>query len=455
LFAEKRLAKGFLISIRTIIQDRLRSRLGRETLYSLVCGVVYAFSQWLLLKLLFIHLGTATAGWYAYAMAVITPIMAFGSFGLRAILATDAKGEYSFSTYFTFRVATTVATLGCALVVYFLVMSTAGLGMELFAAFACLGLYRSAEWLSDLAQGEYQRQGRMRVVLGTFLFKLCFGLGGFAVVVNVFHRVDLAFLAMAFVTMSVLLGYELRSSRLLAPLKFQFERRSLMRIGRLALPVGIILLLGSLQGSIPRYALGKYADLETLGVFSALVYLGVFGGFLATAISNAMAPILSEHWAARRLDSFRKLLLTVLLGDVLVAMLMLAAFLLFGGFLLRLLFNAEVAAYYAYLPFVAGISLMSFWDSHLGCALTVLRRFHATLVIQIARVLIVTPIAFLLIRRWGIAGALWGSMAFPLSSVAAFGWVVVRDFSRAKREVDFAGSTLPLAQPLNGSERRG
>jgi O-antigen/teichoic acid export membrane protein len=423
---------SFHSKLRAALWDKFRSRLGRETFYSLVCGVVYAFSQWLLLKLLFIRMGTVTAGWYAYAMAIIAPIMAFGSFGLRAILATDAKKEYQFATYFSFRVATTVATLGCALVVYYFAMPATGLKAELLGAFACLALYRSAEWFSDLAQGEYQRQGRMRVVLRTFLFKLCFGLGGFAVIVIVFHRVDWGFMVMALVTISVLLGYELRPARLLVPLAIQFNGPIMEKIIRLALPVGGILLLGALQGSIPRYVLEKYATLEALGVFAALVYLGVFGGFLSAAIGNAMSPILSQHWAERRLDSFRRLLLAVLLGDVLVALAMLAVFLLFGDLMLRVMFNVEVAAYHAYLPLVAGIALMSFWDSHLGCAMTVLRRFQATMVIQIARVLIVTPIAFFLVKHWNVAGALWASIAFPISSIAAFVAIIVWDFRKAK-----------------------
>lgn len=426
------------------ISGRLQSRFGRETIYNLVCGVVYAFSQWLLLKLLFIYLGTATAGWYAYAMAIIAPVMAFGSFGLRAILSTDAKEEYSFSSYFTFRIITTLATLGGALVIYYFTMAPTGQVAETFAAFICLGLYRSAEWFSDLAQGEYQRQGRMQMVLGTFLFKLCFGLGGFALVVMISRRLDWAFMMMALVTMLVLLGYELRPSRLRTRLRIHLDRPNMAKIVKLALPVGVILLLGALQGSIPRYILEKHESLAALGVFSALVYLGVFGGFLATAISNAMAPILSQHWVANRLDSFRKLLLAVLCGDVLLALAMLAAFLLVGDLLLRLMFNAEVAVYHSYLPLVAGLSLMSFWDSHLGCAMTVLRRFRTTMIIQIARVLVVAPVAYVMIERWGITGALWASIAFPLSSVALFAIIIFRDFSKAEQDLSFKMAHLPF-----------
>src|SRR6185312_16965079 len=117
---------------------------------------------------------------------------------------------YTFSNYFSFRVATTFATLGCALGVYYLVAPPKTVGLELLGAFCWLGLYRSAEWFSDLVQGEYQRQGRMKVVFGTFLLKLFFGVGGFAVCVAVLHRIGLAFLVMTVVTSSVLLGYELR-----------------------------------------------------------------------------------------------------------------------------------------------------------------------------------------------------------------------------------------------------
>src|SRR5690349_3035489 len=108
-----------LASLRQKIAPRLRSRLGREATFSFLSAGVYSLNQWLLLKILFKSMGAEMAGWYAYSMAIITPITAFASFGLRSILATDAKKEYTGSEYFSFRFGSFVLSFVCVVAAYF------------------------------------------------------------------------------------------------------------------------------------------------------------------------------------------------------------------------------------------------------------------------------------------------------------------------------------------------
>lgn len=425
-------------AISSQIKVRWHSRLGRESFYSLLCGVIYALSQWLLLKLLFVYLGTETGGWYAYAMAVITPILSFGSFGLRAILVTDAKSEYAFAEYLSFRIIAIAVMVAAAIAGYEFVTPPKDPTTRWTLAFVFLALYRGVEWISDLAQGEYQRQGRMRVVVGTFLSKLVLGVGAFAAAIRFWHSLTLGFFAMGVVTCAVLAGYELRFHRLKCSVLPVFHAHGLKKIAILSAPVGAILLLVALQNSIPRFFLERYESLKTLGVFGGLSYLGVFGGFLSTAIGNAMAPILSQYWAQRSLLQFRRLLLGVLLIDGIVALGMAIAFVLFGRPMLAALFNREVAEYSSYLPLVAAIGLANFWDSHLGCALAVLRRFKTQMAIQATRVIVLTPIALALVREGSLAGALIACAVFPLASLIPFSAIVWAEYRRTSK----AGSMI-------------
>jgi O-antigen/teichoic acid export membrane protein len=108
------------------------------------------------------------------------------------------------------------------------------------------------------------------------------------------------------------------------------------------------------------------------------------------------------------------------------------AFILFGHALLAALFNREVAEYSRYLPLVALIGLAGFWDSHLGCGLTVLRRFRTQMVILTLRVLVATPITLMLTRQWSLAGALIACAIYPLISVVPFGVVIASEYRRAR-----------------------
>lgn len=436
-----------------LVRGQVVSRIGRETLFSLLSAGVYAAGQWLLLKMIYSYAGTSTAGWYSYAMAIIAPIMALGSMGLRGILATDAKNEYALSEYFSVRIITVILCLLGALSIY-LVIAPREAPVGLAAAFLGLVVYRSGEWLSDITQGEYQRQGRMLVVLGTFGLKLICGIGCFSVVLAMTHRIALAFVPLAVVSFSVLLGYELRPRRLRIKIRLKWPDGRLIGIVRMAAPAGVTLLLASLQSSIPRYLIEKDLTLKALGIFAALSYFGVLGGFVSTATSNAVLPILGEYWYANNWGKFRRLMLAMLAGDVVFNCCLLVAFSVVGHYVLRLMFNRDVAEHARLLPLVVGITLAVFLDSHLGCAVTVLRRFKEAMLIQIVRIGIVTPIAVWMIFRWGITGALEASIVFPVSSLGPYAWIVVRDLRRAElRSEMVAGAAEPSsvqgAGPVN------
>jgi O-antigen/teichoic acid export membrane protein len=424
---------------------RLRSRFCREAAASLLSALIYAASQWLLLKILFRYMGTGMAGWYAYAMAIISPITSFASFGLRSVLVTDSSREFAFADYFTFRLgASGLGIIVCALAYWG--FSRDPLLHEMMVPFLWLAVYRGIEWLSDIAQGEYQRQGRMGTVLTAFSLKLCTGLAGFAAIALLLHRVDFGLAWLALCSAAVLFLYELPAFRLRQSVALVYRASALKKIGLVSLPLGTVLLITALQASIPRYLLEKHTSLEAVGVFAGLSYFSVLGGFLSSAITNALSPILSEHRANLRWRSFGKALTGVLLGDLLIALVLWIVFWCAGSWLLRMMFSAQVAAYAHYLPLVALLAVVTFWDAHLGCAVTALRRFKSALVVQSGRLLLITPLAAFLIARWNIPGAIWASIAFPLSSILAFTFVVVRDVCSAARTSVHQQAETPIPQ---------
>jgi O-antigen/teichoic acid export membrane protein len=267
----------------------------------------------------------------------------------------------------------------------------------------------------------------MRIVLGAYALKLGLLIGGFITAALLTRRLDLSLAWLGFASAAVLVCYELPISRLRQSARMVGSAAALKKIGFISLPLATVLMISALQASIPRFFLKKTGSLEAVGIFAALSYFCVFGGFISAAMTNALSPILSEHRAQCRWASFRRALLLVVGADFLLALGLLLLFWCAGGWLLGIMFSAEVVPYARYLPLVALLALTSFWDAHLGCALTALRRFKSNLVVQIARLLVATPLALFLIQRWQLPGALWASIAFPCSSFIALIALIWRD----------------------------
>lgn len=66
------------------------------------------------------------------------------------------------------------------------------------------------------------------------------------------------------------------------------------------------------------------------------------------------------------------------------------------------------------------------------------------MIIQISRFLFVMPPAYILVKHLGITGALWASLAAPLSSVAVFVTLTFQEFRKAECALSFKSRHFPL-----------
>ncbi len=86
--------------------------LRRNFSWTMLGNVFFAGCQWAMLAALAKLGSTEMVGQFALATAIATPIMVFSNLKLRAVLASDANDEYSFSDYFSLRLITTSLHLG-------------------------------------------------------------------------------------------------------------------------------------------------------------------------------------------------------------------------------------------------------------------------------------------------------------------------------------------------------
>jgi O-antigen/teichoic acid export membrane protein len=200
----------------------------------------------------------------------------------------------------------------------------------------------------------------------------------------------------------------------------------------LALPLGIVSGLNSLSTQVPRYIMERFAGQRELGIFAAIVSLGMVADLAITALSRSALPRLAQLYAQGAVRSFVRLLLRLMgIGAVLGALGVIGAALL-GEPLLRIVYAEEYAAYQNVLIVVmVSIDVMTTF-TFLGTAVTAAQQFAVQVLAQVAKVTAIGLACWVLIPRLGALGAAWGALVGALVSSLLYFVILWRTMRRTR-----------------------
>jgi O-antigen/teichoic acid export membrane protein len=394
-------------------------------------NVVYAGSQWGMLVVLAKLGSPEMVGQFALGLAITAPVIMFTNLQLRGVQATDARQEYLFGDYLGLRLITTML----ALLIIAGIVSVSGYRLEAVLVILTIGLAKAIESISDAFYGLLQQHERMDRIAKSMMTKGLLSLVALSVGVYITGSVSGGVVGLVVVWALILVGYDVRSgaltlnpkpqpgglasneSNLMPVLHPRWELSTLAKLTWLALPLGLVMMLISLNANIPRYFIERYLGEHELGIFAALAYLQMAGTTVVGALGQSASPRLAKYYAAGNGPAFRALLLKmagigVLLGGVGVLVALVA-----GRDLLTLLYRPEYAEYelLVWLMVAAGISYVA---SFLGYGMTAARYFG----VQMPLFAVVTATTILaglwLIPADGLRGA---AMALMIAAVVQAG----------------------------------
>jgi O-antigen/teichoic acid export membrane protein len=178
--------------------------------------------------------------------------------------------------------------------------------------------------------------------------------------------------------------------------------------------MGFVLMMVSLNLSIPRYFIQRSLGMAELGIFSAIATLMAAGSVITNAIGQAAAPRMAQYFAVHDKRRF-----ATLLGAVTAASLSLGAAgyctaLFFGRNAMALIYRPEYSTRQDVLLWLMGASGFYYLGSTLGYAVTAARCFTLQLPLFTVAA-ITTAVACLgLVPSHGLRGA---AMAILISAV--------------------------------------
>ncbi len=412
---------------------RPRVSLRRNVLWTFAGNAVYGSCQWAMLVIL-AKLGTPeVVGQFAVAFAVTAPVMMAANLNLRGVQATDAHHAYGFGDYLALRILS-ISAAG-ALIVSLAVLAYPG---PTGLAIVIVGVAKGAESLSDVYFGFMQRHERMSLISRSHMIKGVTSVAGLAAGLALGGTLAWGVTGVALAWMAVLALYDVPRARGLAaavgapPLRARWRRPLLRSLARLALPLGLAALLGSLLTNIPRIFVERLLGPRELGFFAAAGYLIIVGARFMTALGESASPRLAEYYAGADHARFRRLLLRMLLIVGGVGLAAMAVVAVSGEAVLAALYRPEYASQADVLLVLLLGALLAYAAVLLQYAMTSLRALRVQPFVLAAAAAVTTVACALLVPRHGNMGAAIAMCIGAATQAAGNTWAILLALRRLR-----------------------
>lgn len=321
-------------------------------------NVVYAVCQWGMIVAL-AKLGSSfVVGQFSLGLAIATPVLMFTNLSLRAVQATDATRLYSFGEYLQLRIVMTFSAMAVIAGIAWLGNYERQTAMVLLAVASAKGI----ESLSDIHYGLFQLNDRLDQTGRSMMLRGVLSVVALSAGLYMTGDVFWGCVGLVLVWLAVLLFFDVRrrhrftarSGKLRevpdqtgcwrpARLARGFQRQ--WHLMRLALPLGIVTTVASLNVNIPRYFIHAQMGERQLGIFSAMAYATVAMSLVSDSLGHCAIPRMSRLYAVGQVAEFRSLLLRLLAAGGALGLAGLAGAQLMGARLLTIFYSQQYAAY--------------------------------------------------------------------------------------------------------------
>lgn len=383
--------------------------LRENMLWTLAGNISSAASQWIIL-LLIVRLDTPEAlGSFAMATALTSPIFLFASLHLRTVQATDMTSEFSFGIFLSLRLLLTAIAVCLSAICAGANFGNAGGPMIMLIA-----LTRAVESLSDIAYGYSQKLERMDHIGKSMILR---NVGIVAVVM-------MALGLRAGLATGILAGLVVSGSVLLWDLSslpswpgWNVDWLQMGRLLRKAAPLGLVLLLVSLNANLPRYILALNHGSADVGRFAAMSCFGLAANTLVMAMGQSAGPAMARAFQFEPRKPFLSKAAPLLgVAGVLAAVTVLATSLA-GDYLLTLVYGREYAGLEPVLVWISFAGAAGYFASALGYIMSSSQLFSPQVPVLFSVSVVTVTVCYLLVPNYALVGAAVGQLAGSLVQV--------------------------------------
>lgn len=385
---------------------------------------VYALSQWLLLVCVARLESPEQLGEFAYALAVVSPLIIFAQLNMRAYMATDSDSKFTFGDFLNAQIVTLVLAMAGAIAVGW----AGGQSGHAFLVILAVVLYKSVESISGIHYGALQREERMSPIAVSVTAHGVLAVLAMAVATAVFGNVLYGAVGIAAAWMIILVAYDVPQSRRFRALPAADDAtpltsRRVWNVIVCCFPLGIVLAMLSLRINIPVYFVQAEWGSAHVGFYSAIAYFVVAGNMITGSLLQAAAPRMANHHRDGRVDAGRKLFVKLMFVATAVGAAGVVGAWAVGRPLLEWVYGIEYGQHYDVLVWVMGAAAVMYVSQLFGLALTVTRSFRWQVMAGATGIAATLALSAWLVPQHALVGAaqalLGGSLATLLANVVS------------------------------------
>jgi O-antigen/teichoic acid export membrane protein len=382
-------------------------------------NAVYAACQWGVLVVLAKLGSPEMVGQFTLGLAVTAPVVMFTNLQLWAIQVTNNKQEYVFGDFLGLRLIAT----GIAFVIILGITLVAGYRWEILLVIWVVAFAKCVEAIAEVFYGLLQKHERMDRIAISMTIKGILSLAALSAGIYLTHSLLWGTIGLGIAWTLVLFGYDLNSGVMMltnaAPrqksiehqqskfikLRPRWHLKTLWKLTWLSLPLGIVMMLISLNSNLPRYFIERYLGERELGIFAALAYLMTAGNMVVNALAQSASAKLAKYYAENDRHAFRWLLLRLLGIGSAIGALGVAIAIVAGRTILTLLYQPEYAQYQNLFVLLAIAAAIGYLSSLLGFGMTAAKYFLVQIPLFLSVITTLAIACLWLIPIQGLSGA--------------------------------------------------
>ena len=378
---------------------------------------IYGACQFAMLSVIAKLGNPALVGRFGLALAITAPVVMFTRLQLRSIQATDARDEYRFSDYLSLRVISTLAGLAIIAIISII----AHYPWDDTMAILALALARASEGISEVIYGLLQKWERLDLQARSLMLKGPASLIALGVMVYLTHNVAWGGIGMLFAWTVLMIVYDIPNARRIMRYRGIVDHFTigslwsgrlavLRQLTWLALPMGLVAMLDSLNTNVPRYVIKGHMDNAALGYFTAMSVIPIYGNMVVAALATSASPRLSRQYITD-IRSFRRLVWRLVQFGMALGGIVVVIALLFGKPLLAVLYEPDYARYVNVFLWLMGAAAIGYIARFLVYSMTAARYLKAQAPLYALSLAAVGVLSLMLVPAHGLRGAAWASVA--------------------------------------------
>lgn len=395
-----------------------------------VGNAVYAGGQFAVLMLLAKLVRPELVGQYALGLAVVYPVMMFTNLQLRAVLTSDIRERTPFGYYLGLRLLTT----SLAFAIVFAITQVLGYGRELTAVVLMVGAAYGVETISDVYYARLQLHDRMAEIAKSLIARALLSVAALAVMTYVTKSLLWGIGGILVARAMIFLVYDIRKRTHGLPrvstgsaqgmeLIARFDLKIHRKLTWVSLPLGIVVLLGCLNASIPNFFIKSALGERDVGIFAALGFLVSVGNMAVVSLGQSAYTRLAKSYTTGNLALFSSLLGKLLAFGAAIGAVGMIISELAGREILTILFRPEYAQRADLLPWLMAAGGVLFMAQFLGFGMTAANFYRSQVVLNILANLSLFTTCYWLVARQGLLGAIFAMLI--AATVQLVGSVVI------------------------------